>query len=94
MAFFFLEHVPDQLLPGLLSTLHDALRPGAPFLVAEAAASGSEPEIETRSIDGAAYDVVERRRSPLEFEAALGAAGFSVEDVAAERLVHLTAIRD
>ena len=94
VAFFFLEHVPDELLPGLLSTLHDALRPGATFFVAEAAASGSDPEIETRSIDGTAYDVVERRRSPLEYEAALGATGFSVGDVSAERLIRLTAIRD
>ena len=94
MACFFLEHVPDEVLPGLLATLHDALRPGAPFFVVEAAAAASEPEIETRSIDGRAYDVVERRRSPLEFEAALGAAGFTVGDMATERLVHLTAIRD
>jgi hypothetical protein len=89
-----LEHVPDEVLSSLLATLHDALQPGAPFFVAEAAASASEPEIETRSIDGRAYDVVERRRSPLEFEAALEAAGFTVGDVAIERLVHLTAIRN
>lgn len=95
VACFFLEHVPDEVLSSLLATLHDALQPGAPFFVAEAAASASEPpEIETRSIDGRAYDVVERRRSPLEFEAALEAAGFTVVDVATERLVHLTAIRN
>ncbi len=35
VAFFFLEHVPDQILPGLLVTRHDALRPGATFFVAE-----------------------------------------------------------
>lgn len=94
VAFFFLEHVPDEVLPGLLATLHDALRPGAAFFVAEAASSASEPEIETRSIDRRTYDVVERRRSRLEFEAALGTAGFSVGDVATGRLVHLTAVRD
>lgn len=94
VAFFFLEHVPDEVLPGLLTNLHDALRPGAPFFVAEGAAYTSEPEIETRSIDGRAFDVVERRRDPSEFEAALRAAGFTVADVAAERLVYLTAIRD
>ena len=94
VAFFFLEHVPDEVLPGLLASLHGALRPGSPFFVAEGAAYTSEPEIETRSIDGRAYDVVERRREPEEFEAALRAAGFSLADVAAERLVYLTAIRD
>jgi demethylmenaquinone methyltransferase/2-methoxy-6-polyprenyl-1,4-benzoquinol methylase len=96
VAFFFLEHVPDELLPGLLASLHDALAPGAPFFVAEGAAYDSEPQIETRSIDGRAYDVVERRRSPGEFETAFASAGFSVESmtVTGGRLVHLVALRD
>jgi SAM-dependent methyltransferase len=94
VAFFFLEHVPDPLLPGLLVTLHDALAPGAPFFVAEGAAREPEPEIEARSIGGRAYDVVERRRSPSEFVTAFTMAGFSVEAVSSGHLVHLTATRD
>jgi hypothetical protein len=40
------------------------------------------------------FDVVERRRSPSEFEAAFAVAGFSVRTMAAERMVQLTATRD
>jgi len=94
VAFFFLEHVPDQILPKVLATLHDALRPGAPFFVAESAARDSEPEVETRSINGRTFDLAERRRSPSEFETAFATAGFSVRSVAAERLVQLMATRD
>jgi SAM-dependent methyltransferase len=94
VACFFLEHVPDQVLPDLLATLHDALAPGAPFFVAEGAARGSEPEIETRSVDGRAYDVVERRRSPSEFETAFADAGFSIETASSGHLVHLIATRN
>ncbi len=94
VAFFFLEHVPDAILPNLLASLHDALRPGAPFFVAEGAARDSEPDVEMRSIKGQAFDVVERRRTPSEFEAGFATAGFSVQSVAAERLVHHMATRD
>jgi demethylmenaquinone methyltransferase/2-methoxy-6-polyprenyl-1,4-benzoquinol methylase len=94
VAFFFLEHVPDEVLPGLLTSLHDALRPGAPLFVAEGAAFELAPEIETRSIDGRAFDVVERRRSPMDYETAFAAAGFSVEVVTSASLVSLLATRD
>ncbi len=94
VAFFFLEHVPDEVLPALLATLHDALRPGAPFFVAEGAANDPEPQIETRSVDGRTFDVVERRRSPSEHERVLATAGFSVASGAAGRLVHLLATRE
>lgn len=94
VAFFFLEHVPDIVLPTLLTALHGALHPGAVFFIAEGAAYGSEPEIETRSIDGRTYDVVERRRSPEEFETAFRSAGFSVDSVTCGRLVQLVGIRD
>jgi SAM-dependent methyltransferase len=93
VAFFFLEHVPDAVLPAMLATLHHALRPGAAVFVAEGAAYDPEPETETRSIDDRTYHVVERRRSPREFEAAFAAAGFAVGTVAGDRLVHLTATR-
>ena len=93
-AFFFLEHVPDEILPGLLTKLHAALRPGSPFFVAEGGAQDFAPVIEGRSIDGRAFDVVERRRSVEEFETVLGAAGFSVRVATEARLVHLLAIRD
>jgi hypothetical protein len=94
VAFFFLEHVPDELLPGLLASLHGALRPGAAVFIAEGATWGAEPEIETRNIDGRPFDVVERRRSPDEFGAAFASAGFSVGTVAGERVVHFAATRE
>jgi demethylmenaquinone methyltransferase/2-methoxy-6-polyprenyl-1,4-benzoquinol methylase len=94
VAFFFLEHVPDEVLPGLLTALHDALRPGAPFFVAEGAAQDFAPVLERRSIEGRGYDVVERRRTTQEFEAAFETAGFAVRAAAEERLVHLMATRD
>jgi SAM-dependent methyltransferase len=93
-AFFFLEHVPDEILPGLLTRLHDALRPNSPFFVAEGGAQDVAPAIEGRSIDKRTFDVVERRRSTKEFESALGAAGFSVRSATDGRLLHLVAIRE
>jgi hypothetical protein len=65
-----------------------------PFFVAEGAAHEFAPIIEGRSIDGCSYVVVERRRSPGEFEATFATAGFSVQAIVEERLVHLLAIRD
>jgi cyclopropane fatty-acyl-phospholipid synthase-like methyltransferase len=94
VAFFFMEHVPDEVLPGLLTTLHDALRPGAPFFVAEGAAQDFAPVLESRSIEKRGFDVVERRRTMREFEAALQIAGFSIRAAAEGRLVHLAATRD
>jgi SAM-dependent methyltransferase len=94
VAFFFLEHVPDEVLPGLLTSLHDALRPGAPLFVAEGATFEPAPEIETRSIDGRAFDVVERRRSPMDYETAFAAVGFSVEAATSASLISLLATRD
>jgi SAM-dependent methyltransferase len=94
VAFFFLEHVPDEVLPGLLATLHDALRPGGPLFVAEGGRDDSGPQVETRSIDGRTFDVVERRRSPSEFQEVLATAGFSIASVVAGRLVQLLATRD
>ena len=93
-AFFFLEHVPDEVLPDLLSQLRGALRPGSPFFVAEGGAQDFAPAIEGRSIDERAFDVVERRRTTREFETALGAAGFSVRTVSDGRLIHLLAVRE
>jgi cyclopropane fatty-acyl-phospholipid synthase-like methyltransferase len=94
VAFFFLEHVPDEVLPGLLTVLRDALRPGAPFFVAEGAAQDFAPVLESRSIEGRGFDVVERRRTMREFETAFQSTGFSIRAAVEERLVHLLAIRD
>jgi demethylmenaquinone methyltransferase/2-methoxy-6-polyprenyl-1,4-benzoquinol methylase len=94
VAFFFLEHVPDEVLPGLLAALHGALRPGAPFFVAEGAAQDFSPVLETRSIEHRGFDVVERRRSTREFETAFASAGFSLRAAAEDRLVHVMATRD
>jgi SAM-dependent methyltransferase len=94
VAFFFLEHVPDEILPNLLAELHNSLRPGASFFVAEGGAQDFAPVLESRSIDGRTFQVVERRRSIREFETAFAIAGFSVEAAAEERLVHLLATRE
>lgn len=94
VAFFFLEHVPDEVLPGLLTVLRNSLRPGAAFFVAEGAAQDFAPVLESRSIEGRAFDVVERRRTIQEFDTAFHHAGFSIRAAAEERLVHLLAIRD
>ena len=65
-----LEHVPDEILPGLLQSVHDALRPGGVLFAAEAAASQPEPQVETRPIGERRYPVVERRRTAAEVAAA------------------------
>ena len=92
-ALFFIEHVPDAVLPDLLDTLHDALVPGSPFFVAEGAWQMPEPNVETRDIGGREYRVVERRRTTEEFEAAFDAAGFDVAVGGSEWFVDLVATR-
>jgi SAM-dependent methyltransferase len=92
-AFFFLEHVPDEVLPGLLATLHGALKPGGSVFVAEGAPFDGASDIESRSIDGHPFEVVERRRGPNDFDAAFTAAGFSTGPVAVGRLVYFVATR-
>ena len=93
LACFFIEHVPDEVLPGMLGALHDALRPGGTVFVAEGAAYATEPQVETREIDGRQFQVVERRRTPAELTEVFGAAGFSVEVTNSARYVHLTGQR-
>jgi hypothetical protein len=79
LACFFIEHVPDPVLPGLLRTLHGALRPGGTVFMAEGASFGAEPQVETREVGGEVFQVVERRRSEAELSEAFEAAGFSVD---------------
>ncbi len=93
VAFFFIEHVPDEVLPKLLTTLHGALRPGACFFVAEGASRQPEPAVETREVDGRTLRVVERRRSDEELRAAFAGAGFDVEIGQLDDYVYLTATR-
>jgi len=93
LACFFIEHVPDEVLPGLLGTLHDVLRPGGTVFVAEGAAYAPEPQVETREIDRRRFHVVERRRTPTELADMFGAAGFSVDVTNSARYVHLTGRR-
>ena len=62
VACFFFEHVPDEVLPDLLQTLHASLRPGGTVFLAEGAAVEAEPQVETREIGGRTFRVVERRR--------------------------------
>lgn len=92
-ACFFIEHVPDEVLPDLLGTLRGALRPGGALFVAEGAAFRTEPQVETRLIGERHYAVVERRRTKAEFEEAFGTAGFSVVVSGSTRYVWLTATR-
>jgi|GEM_PF-5129539 len=92
-AFFFIEHVPDEILPGLLAKLHASLTPRAPFFIAEAAWDRSEPTVETRSIGGRTFRVVERRRSRAEFTSAFENAGFSVRFGPPNYLIDLVATR-
>lgn len=94
LACFFIEHVPDEVLPGMLSALHDALRPGGTVFVAEGAAYATEPQVETRQIDGTCFQVVERRRTPAELTEVFAVAGFSVEVTNSPRYVHVTGHRD
>ena len=92
-AFFFIEHVPDEVFPTLLETLHQTLRPGGCFFMAEGAWYQHEPQVETREIEGRVMRVVERRRSPDELSSAFERAGFDVDIGTVGDFVHLTAIR-
>ena len=94
VACFFFEHVPDEVLPGLLQTLHASLRPGGPVFLAEGAAVEAEPQVETREIGGRTFRVVERRRSGDELTEAFAAAGFTVEIAHVSQYVCLTGMRN
>jgi len=94
LACFFLEHVPDEVLPRLLNTLHRSLQPGGTMFVAEGGASGVEPPVETREIAGRTFRVVERRRTEAELATAFARAGFSTEITNFSHYVYLTAAKD
>lgn len=64
------------------------------MFVAEGAAYAIEPQVETRAIGERQFQVVERRRTPAEFNEVFCAAGFSVEITSSARFVSLTATRD
>jgi SAM-dependent methyltransferase len=93
VACFFLEHVPDEVLPGLLRSLHGALRPGGTVFVAEAAASGMTPQVESRAIHDRTFLLVDRPRTRAELVDAFGSAGFEVDIDDARRLVVVIAQR-
>lgn len=93
VACFFVEHVPDELLPGLLRSLHGALRSGGAVFIAEAAARDPEPPIESRDIHDRRFLVVERPRTPVELADVFRTAGFDVEVAGSLRLVHVVAKR-
>lgn len=93
VAFFFVEHVPDEVLPELLRSLHSALRSGGVVFIVEAAARGDDPQVESRDIHDRRFLVVERPRTPAEFEHVFGAAGFEVELAESQRFVHVVAKR-
>ena len=93
LACFFFEHVPDEVFGELLTTLHEALRPGGTVFVAEGAAHSAQPQVEVRRVLDGVFDVVERRRTIEEFRDAFDAAGFAIQGRAGKRLVHLVATR-
>jgi SAM-dependent methyltransferase len=93
LACFFFEHVPDEVFGDLLTTLHEALRPGGTVFVAEAAAHSDEPQVEMRRVVDSVFHVVERRRTNEEFRDAFEAAGFAIHGKAGNRLIHLVATR-
>lgn len=78
-AFFFLEHVPDEVLDSVVAKMASALRPGGQLLVAEGHRREAMPDIEHRHLHDVEYRVVERRRTAEEFAAAFAAHGISVD---------------
>jgi cyclopropane fatty-acyl-phospholipid synthase-like methyltransferase len=91
VACFFVEHVPDELLPGLLGSLHGALRLGGAVFVAEAAARDPERQVESRDIHDRRFLVVDRPRTPVELADAFRAAGFEVEVAGSLRFLYVVA---
>jgi len=94
LACFFLEHVPDEVLPRLLESLHRSLQPGGTMFVAEGGASGVEPPVESREIAGRTFRVIERRRTEAELATEFARAGFSTEITNFSQYVYLTAVKD
>ncbi len=93
VACFFVEHVPDELLPGFLRSLHGALRPGGTVFIAEAVARDPEPQVESRNIHDRRFLVVDRPRTPVELAEVFRAVGFEVEVGGSLRFVHVVAKR-
>ena len=93
VACFFVEHVPDELLPRFLRSLHGALRPGGPVFIAEAVARDPEPPVESRNIHDRRFLVVDRPRTPVELAEVFRAVGFEVEIGGSLRFVHVVAKR-
>ena len=86
-AFFFLEHVPDEHLDGVLAKAAAALRPGGQVIVAEGHRRDAEmPDVEHRHLHEVEYRVVERRRTADEFVAAFASHGLDVTVEHTERL--------
>lgn len=78
LACFFLEHVPDRRLPGLLRRLSDALIPGGVMFMAEGLFQGPTAETETRALAGESYQVIERRRTSRELSGHFAAVGIDL----------------
>jgi len=93
VSCFFFEHVPDVVFPSLLDAVAGALVPGGVFFIGEARMDHDEPHIEIREVHEHPFHVVERRRSPADYEAALGDAGFTCEIVDAPEIIAVTATK-
>jgi demethylmenaquinone methyltransferase/2-methoxy-6-polyprenyl-1,4-benzoquinol methylase len=87
VAFFFLEHVPDRHFESLVARIARALSPGGVVLIAEGRHRGEEhsSHLEHRHLHDVAYEVVERRRTPVEFVAAFAEHGIAVSIEQTER---------
>ena len=85
-AFFFLEHVPDDHIDGVVAKLARALRPDGALVVAEGRRREEHAEaLEHRHLHDhdhdhdVVYEVVERRRSAEEFVELFGRHGIDVD---------------
>jgi demethylmenaquinone methyltransferase/2-methoxy-6-polyprenyl-1,4-benzoquinol methylase len=77
---FFIEHVPDHLVEHVVGRVASALRPGGSFFFAEGLAlAPTDAEVETRTLHGREYRVVERRRPPEALQQLLAKAGIDVD---------------
>jgi SAM-dependent methyltransferase len=77
LAFWSLIHVPDEVVPTVLSGFRRVLRPGAPLLIGFHVGHGSR--LKTQGYGGHPMKLYVHRRQPAQVSAWLREAGFTVE---------------
>ncbi|GAA1229640.1 class I SAM-dependent methyltransferase [Kitasatospora nipponensis] len=77
LAFWSLVHVPDEVVPVVLSGFGRVLRPGAPLLIGFHVGEGSK--LKTEGYGGHPMKVHVHRRRPAQLSTWLRGAGFTVE---------------